>query len=396
MKKKTFLVFLFLTIFLISSVSASYNWTTETHSLNPTGSSITTDMLGIKIGAIKDVNLGIVTKWSGCTATNVTLWNYDKSILLTSATFEGDNATLDYNLTAGESYLILLDNNSNDYYERQYNDEATAPYILTNINITCGYSHPACYNNVIYNVYAVTTGEYEIPPTEVFITSVSYETPITLNGGTTKDIYIYFNVSSELVNESSAEIIVTNGAESRTSSSCTNISTEFNCTIIMQFYDSAGSWNINASIKNSSENQIENSSESFVVNSLDYITQDFTSVTWTNLNVGTDDNEADNTIILTNGGNQDYPTCNIKGYDVIGSAYADLITADKFSIDNETAKTTGQIYMQNDTNIDVSSKINLNTHSSSSTTEVYFYIDVPIGVRADNYNQINSWVVSFS
>jgi hypothetical protein len=45
--------------------------------------------------------------------------------------------------------------------------------------------------------------------------------------------------------------------------------------------------------------------------------------------------------------------------------------------------------MQNDTNVDVSSKINLNTHSASTTSTIYFYIDVPFDIKADNYNQVN-------
>ena len=236
----------------------------------------------------------------------------------------------------------------------------------------------------------------EFPAEEILILSVSYETPVTLNGGTTKDIYILFDTSSSSVNDTSAQVIITNGLESRTSSSCSNISTQFNCTITMQFYDSAGSWNINASIQDNSENWVENSSESFVVNALDYVTQNINYVEWTSLNPNTNDNEASNTITFTNGGNQDYPTCNIKAYDVVGDIYLDMINANQFSIDNETGKTTGQIYLQNDTNIDVSSTINLNTHSSSSTTTSYFYADVPSGIRADIYHQINSWEISFS
>ena len=236
----------------------------------------------------------------------------------------------------------------------------------------------------------------EFPAEEILILSVSYETPVTLNGGITKDIYILFDTSSSSVNDTSAQVIITNGLESRTSSSCSNISTQFNCTITMQFYDSAGSWNINASIQDNSENWVENSSESFVVNALDYVTQNINYVEWTSLNPNTNDNEASNTITFTNGGNQDYPTCNIKAYDVVGDIYLDMINANQFSIDNETGKTTGQIYLQNDTNIDVSSTINLNTHSSSSTTTSYFYADVPSGIRADIYHQINSWEISFS
>jgi hypothetical protein len=230
-----------------------------------------------------------------------------------------------------------------------------------------------------------------IAPTIPYVTPVS---AVTLNGGTTKDIYIIFDTSSELVNETFAQVIVTNGEESRTSSSCSSISsTEFNCTISMEFYDSAGTWTINATIQNDTET-FENTTEIFSVNALDYVTQNINYIEWTSLIPNTNDNQADNTIIFTNEGNQDYATMNIKAYDVLGDVYANLISASQFSVDNVASATSGQIYLQNDTDIDVSSKLNLNTHSSSSIAEAYFYIDVPSEIRGDIYHQLNSWSIS--
>jgi hypothetical protein len=163
----------------------------------------------------------------------------------------------------------------------------------------------------------------------------------------------------------------------------------------MQFYDNAGSWDITAQINDTDNSLIENTTESFIVNALNYVIQDITYVNWASLIPNTNDNEADNTITLTNGGNQDYTTTNIKAYDLIGNVYAEIINASQFSIDNLGGQTTGQIYMQNDTNVDVSSKINLNAHNSSVTAEIFFYIDVPV-LKADNYNQLNSWEISLS
>jgi hypothetical protein len=214
-----------------------------------------------------------------------------------------------------------------------------------------------------------------------------------LNGGATKDIYIMFETSDANVDSSSAQVIVTNGAESRTSSSCTNSSTIFNCTISMQFYDSAGSWNINASVKDLSANYIENSTASFIVNELNYVTQDVNYVKWTTISIGISNVSADNTITLTNEGNQDYGTMNIKAYDVYGLTYGNLISASNFSVSNITSN---RVYLQNNTDTDVSSILNLNTHSASSTKEIYFYIDSPKVIRADEYRQVNNWAISLS
>jgi len=172
------------------------------------------------------------------------------------------------------------------------------------------------------------------PATPLSITQMIYDNSITLNGGTTKNIYVMFNVSSNQFDDTSAIVKATNGVISRTSSSCTNSSTLFNCTISMQFYDEAGTWNINASVKDLSGSYVENSTASFTLNALDCVSQNTNSLKWTGVSLGANNVSADNTITLTNCGNQNYGTINIKAFDIFGLTSGNLINAEKFCVSN--------------------------------------------------------------
>jgi hypothetical protein len=245
----------------------------------------------------------------------------------------------------------------------------------------------------------------ELPSEENNIDWVESVSAVTLNGldlPEPKTFYILFNVSGTDFDDTFAKIEAFTGDSSEgnwiLSNFCVNdtFENQFNCSMSFNFWDTAGEWTINASIQNTSGDLFINQTQTFIVNALDYVTQDVNSVAWASATSGTNDNEADNTIILTNGGNQDYVTCNIKAYDLIGENYANLISANQFSIANSTGQTEEQIYLINDTLVDVSSKINLNSHSSSTSTTAFFYVDVPTGLLPDNYSQINEWSIIFS
>jgi len=260
----------------------------------------------------------------------------------------------------------------------------TAPaYNQINMTLTSGYIAPA------YNQINFTLGSSD----EIITINVYPVSAITLNGGTTKDINVLFNTSNGNVNETSAQVILTNGAVERTSSSCTNVSTEFNCTITLNFYDKAGVWNINASIIDNSANLITNTTENVTINTLDYIAQDKNYFKWGTLSVGVDNQEASNIITLTNGGNQDYATLNVKGQNATGVAYGNVISTNKFSADNITASTSG-IHLEDNANVDMSSILNLNSHGASVTANIYAYVDVPNGIRADSYLSSSAWEIT--
>ena len=239
--------------------------------------------------------------------------------------------------------------------------------------------------------------------------TINYVEPvsaITLNGGTTKVVTVVFNATDENgyadLNFATAQVNLSKGGETtRTSSSCgaiQNATSEstISCVVTMQFYDSAGAdWVVTASISDGSSSAT-NDTTTATVNSLDYVTSDTTQVGWASATLGANDVEADNTITLTNGGNQNYAVMNVKGQNAVGQVFSDVINANKFSVDNVTGATSGQFYMISNTNVDVSAKLSLNTHSASSTEEIFFYVDVPNGIRADNYLSSSAWAIALS
>ena len=240
--------------------------------------------------------------------------------------------------------------------------------------------------------------------------TINYVEPvsaITLNGGTTKVVTVVFNATDENgyadLNFATAVVNLSKGGEAtRTSSSCGAIQnatkeSTLSCVVTMQFYDSAGAdWVVTAYVKDKTGVGVANDTTTATVNSLDYVTSDTTQVGWASATLGANDVEADNTITLTNGGNNDYATMNMKGQNAQGVAYSDVINANKFSVSDLTAQTSGQIYMISNTNVDVSSILNLATHGASVSKAIYFYVDVPSGIRADNYLSTSAWAIALS
>jgi hypothetical protein len=218
---------------------------------------------------------------------------------------------------------------------------------------------------------------------------------VTLNGGATKTVYVLFNVSGQYVDENTANISFSKSGEiTRYATSCNNdtFNNQFNCTIQMQFYDSAGAdWNINASIVAGGE-LIDNKSVDFTVNALDYVSQDVSLIGWPLVVPDSSDEEADNTITLTNGGNQDYSVFTIKGFDSANTV--DFIYTESFSVDSLTGQTTGQIYLINNSAVDVTGVLTFPPHSASATEEIFFYVDVPAAISIGEYIQVENWKIA--
>ena len=227
---------------------------------------------------------------------------------------------------------------------------------------------------------------------------------VVLTGASTKTVYVVFNASddngyADLDHGTASVTLNKSGEIDRVSTSCvgqenwTKIS-EFNCTVTMQFYDVDGAdWEIHATVDDTSAVSAWNVSETFTVAPLDYVSSDeITTVTWAAATVETNDVEAGNTITLTNGGNQDYTSLDITGYDA--TLNDDTIYAANFSVDAEASQTEGQVYMVNDTVTDVSGVIaGLTDHGAAITEEIFFYVDVPAAIATGEYAQVKSWVI---
>ena len=264
-------------------------------------------------------------------------------------------------------------------------------YINVSINDTIGNMNSGI---ILINV---SSSADIIPPVINWVENIS---AVTLNGGTTKTFYVLFNASDSGsgINVSTANLSVYKTGEiTRYASLCNNntYQNQFNCSVTMQFYDGAGVWSINASISDNSNNQISNSTQTFTVNALDYVSQDNSSISWSSVFSVTNDNEADTPMILTNGGNQDYSNISIKSYNSTGIVEGQVIQAENFSVDALTGQTTGQTYMSDGNYVQPLDLTGLNNHGSSITESIYFYVDVA-SLKPDTYKSDTNWVIKCS
>jgi len=132
------------------------------------------------------------------------------------------------------------------------------------------------------------------------------------------------------INTTTSKVQLTKAGEAtRSSISCTNpYSTEyiktFRCNSTFYFYDGDGLWLINSSVKDNSNVYTENITQTFTVNTLTSVYQDANSVSWSSVKANTNDNEANDSIILTNCGNQNFNQISIVGYNLSYINYQEL------------------------------------------------------------------------
>jgi len=90
---------------------------------------------GFAFTANKAVKVKAVTKLSECTATHAYIMDNAGTGTLATATFTGDVATFDYQLTASTGYQVVADKEGATYTER-YGASVSYPVETTNINYT--------------------------------------------------------------------------------------------------------------------------------------------------------------------------------------------------------------------------------------------------------------------
>jgi len=238
------------------------------------------------------------------------------------------------------------------------------------------------------------------------ITQVQPVSAITLSQFSTKSFNVLFNVTDADgfadLNDSKAWCALSKtGEATRNSTVCTAQDQSgndlvYNCTLDMLFYDSAGLWNISCYAEDSSGNTAINDTETTTVNDLNFVAQDSTSLNWTSLIPGNEDEESLTPLILTNGGNQDYTNFTITSRNATFGSYN--IPHSQFLVDNETNKTFGQIPL-NDSGVNWNEGSLLTCVepcSSNSTEFAYFYVDTPTGIFAGVYTGISNWTISLS
>ena len=253
---------------------------------------------------------------------------------------------MNINYTAFESpnaypivkYNISLYNSINHLFNESIiaNNELNLSYIWNTTTTSYGnyvIHVTGCDNSSLCST--AISDDFSLSPA-LSIISVSSPT-ITLNSGTTKTEFIQFNTSAVSSNSSSAQIVLTKGSETRTSLLCTNISYLFTCEVIFEFYDSAGVWDINASIRDSFNTLYVNDTYTTTINALDSVEQDVNYLNWSSVYAGNSTILSDNPLILKNTGNQNYNNISILGLNLSGIAYSGNVPVYNFRAYNSSS-----------------------------------------------------------
>lgn len=234
------------------------------------------------------------------------------------------------------------------------------------------------------------------------IESVTPVSAVTLNAGTTKDVYILFNVSDPNgagdINATASLASVTKAGEATRSSSgaCGQENTGpnwiyFNCTVTMYYYDGSGSWAINVSIADNSSNTAFNDSETFTVNALDSITLGIATIDFGSAGPGVSD-VAGTDLPVNNTGNTNYTTVQITGYDLVSGINS--IGAANFCGNDIDDANTGCDALVNAT----AQTITASTlpKGDNSVETLYTFVDVPGGQPSGSYSALSNWVITTS
>ena len=261
-----------------------------------------------------------------------------------------------------------------------------------NVNITVGNTGPnitsvSAISNVDLNKYGISDGKKTVT-----FTFVGYDH----DGKADLDV-------------STAFARFTLGVESERNVSCTLVgdidakSRNYTCSIDMYYFDGAGSWTINASIKDFSSEQAINDTTSFTVTSLDGLDISPADLTFPAVNPGAADQSATNDpTVLNNTGNQNYNKIELNATKLVGELYTDFkIGADLFSAKISDPACSGGNAMTNSTYVTITdaalSKGNL-TAGNGKEEIFYCMTSVPAGLVKQSYSTFaeGAWSIQVS
>lgn len=232
------------------------------------------------------------------------------------------------------------------------------------------------------------------------ITDVEIGITVTLTAESSKTVNVLFNVTDANgfadLNDSTAQCIgYKTGELNRTSTSCTaqdqsGNDLRYNCTTSFQYFDAAAAdWKWDCSVSDNSNVRDSNDTITFTINSLNFIDQDLTAFTWSNVNPNVNDQEANAPINLDNGGNQDYESANVTAYNATDGG-GNTIPATAFALNLTTGSPEGT-QMADNSSVSISSWFTL-PHGANSSEDLYAYVDMP-SVPNGSYAGTNNWLI---
>ena len=214
---------------------------------------------------------------------------------------------------------------------------------------------------------------------------------------TTATVYVFFNASDSNgygdINVSSAIARIRNGSEERNSSTCTlNQSsaqtTRIRCVITLYYFDSPGTWTINASVKDNASVYAENTSQTLTVSNIDSITLVDASIAFSGSPGASNVAATQNPQTVNNTGNLDYTSLNLTAYSFTSGALT--IEVGNVTVNTSDSGGLGHVLINNTEVIMDTSSI---ANGVVATRDLYFWLDVPGGQPAGSYSSPSNWIV---
>lgn len=213
--------------------------------------------------------------------------------------------------------------------------------------------------------------------------------------GTTSVVQVQFNATDpngvQDIPASNAKVIINYSATQRSSSVCyitgtAGVTNTFTCNITMNYYDTPGAWDVNASVFDGANNVSQNLTEHFTFNSMWAIQLKTASLTFSG-NPGSNSIAASNDPqYVNNTGNTAFGNINLTAFALQNGA--NFIGAGNFTA-NVTSSASGQRLVNNSMVVITNSSL-----AVQGQRNLYVYVDIPNGATNGSYTSSSSWIVT--
>ena len=285
---------------------------------------------------------------TGANAPNVTniapivnqLVNYSQTIEVgVNATTIGIITNVTANITFPNGSFIMYELQNGTNYGKRFNMSFVA-------NVTGRYNITFFANDTNNNLNSSEKTNFTVNsmPQITFVSTVPSQ---SITEASTTQVSFYFlaydpDGAEDLMNSTAQLRVNVTGETDRVNGTCQPLNmtgpftVNYSCSVYMWYYDGAGNWTVNASIKDRNGNYTFNTSVSFELYSTVAMKMSPTNLTWPTIEFGTTNKTADNDpLVINNTGNKDIASgsVTITGYDLQGIITdTEFINAQNFTI----------------------------------------------------------------
>jgi hypothetical protein len=227
------------------------------------------------------------------------------------------------------------------------------------------------------------------------VDSVPSQTPIADDVNNVPVNFTVTDLDGEAnLNHSSAKAVFTKNGITR-SGNCSNNAIDsdtvkYNCSVPLQYYDPAGAWAINVSVRDLADAYANNTQNTFDFQELLYISLSSTVFGFGEFFPGANNQPAaSNPLLIDNMGNVNLTQINITAYNLVNGSFA--IGASNFTVNISDAP--GTALLNNTPTQVVSARVGVDIDGIDANESLYFYINIP-AVPALNYSSSNDWVIT--